>query len=795
MPELVRATAEQERARDAFVTGRDLAVVAGAGTGKTATLMLMAAAARGRGLYLAFNRATADDARGRFGPNVRCRTAHSLAYGAVGRKYRDRLDACARIPGTEVARILGIRSPIGVGQAAIGEAHQARLAMGMIRGFCFSGDAEPMARHMEPVNGLAPAEADYLAGHLVRFALRAWDDIRAPSGRLRFEHDHYLKIWALADPVLPADFLMLDEAQDTNPVLEKIFLAQSAQRVCVGDPAQQIYAWRAARDVLTGFAGDHVRLTRSFRFGPAIAEVANRWLEHAESDMRLAGAGPIASRVAAAKDADAVLCRGNADVMREVLAFLDAGTRVAITGGGGALRRIAEAALELKAGKRTSHPELFLFPDWGSVQEYAEHDAAAQDLKTLVALVDACGAETVISAVSRLAPEESAEVTVSTAHKAKGREWASVRIGSGFGPPQPGDDGTPRLLSPDEARLIYVAVTRARQRLDIEGLGWAQEYENAVRRGRARTPLADLPLAVQLRYAAAPATRFLVDRLPGADRVVREYRALIGSLPPAVRPTGVRSPAWAVLGFAIGFRLRLSLGRIPGRSVAAAAAAFGGGRAVPGAPASARDAAFRCGRELLAAVEAGRHGQAAEEDLARLCFVAASYEDVYRSGQVRRDSLLAQVTAVTRLADLLRRVPDYAIADIEAQMALSGSVFSEFRSLPESAAKCGVAFAGSADIGGADADFVIDGLLLDCDATTDPRQLGAGEIYQLAGRLLLDYHDEFGIRSVGVYLSRYGFAVKWDILRLMSLMGARTSVPELRAGLRSYLRAWRAHSE
>lgn len=789
---VVKATAEQQRARDAFVTGRDLAVVAGAGTGKTSTLMLMAAATRRRGLYLAFNRATADDARRRFAPNVQCRTAHSLAYAAVGREYRDRLNSSARIPGATTARILGIRYPLGVGQTIIGEVHQARLVMSMVRRFCFSGDPEPMARHMEPVNGLTPEETEYVAGRLLSFAYRAWEDIRAPSGRLRFEHDHYMKIWALTKPPLPGDFVMLDEAQDTNPVLEEVFLAQSAQRVCVGDPAQQIYAWRAARDVMTGFAGDHVELTWSFRFGPAIAEVANRWLEHAQSRMRLTGAGPATSRVTTVRNADAVLCRGNADVLKEVLGFLDAGTRVAITGGGEALRRIAEAALQLKAGRRTSHPELFLFPDWGSVQEYAENDTAAQDLKTLVSLVDAHGADTIISAVSRLAPEDAAEVVVSTAHKAKGREWASVRIGPGFGPPPADDDGTPRRLGPEEARLIYVAVTRAKQRLDVEGLTWADAYEDATKPGRARMPLIDLPLTGQLKYAAAPATRFLDGHLPGVANVVREYVGLTGGLRPAARPADVRSPAWAALGRAIGFRLRLSLGGSLGRSVAAGVAAFGGGRVVRGGPASAAasDAVFRCGRELLAAAGPGL---APDEDLARLCFVAAFYEDVYRSGEVRRGSMLAPVTPVTRLGDLLRAVPGYAVADIERQLALSGAVFGQFRELPESAVTCGPVFAGSADIGGADADFVIGGLLLDAVATTEPRRLGADEIYQLAGYLLLDYEDEFGIRSVGLYLSRQGAVVQWEVPRFLSLLGAREPLPELRAGLRSYLRTWRAH--
>ena len=78
-------------------------------------------------------------------------------------------------------------------------------------------------------------------------------------------------------PVLVADFVLLDaEHQDTNPVLEEIFLSQCAQWMCVGDPAEQIYGWRSARDVMTGFRADHLQLTRSFRFGPRSTAVANR---------------------------------------------------------------------------------------------------------------------------------------------------------------------------------------------------------------------------------------------------------------------------------------------------------------------------------------------------------------------------------------------------------------------------------------------------------------------------------------------------------------------------------------
>ena len=103
--------------------------------------------------------------------------------------------------------------------------------------------------------------------------------------------------------------------------------------------------------------------------------------------MQLTGCGPASSRIGhASPHAEAVLCRGNTDAMGEVLAFLDLGVPVALTGGGTALRRIATAADELKSGKRTSHPELFLFKSWAEVQEYVENDASGQDLRAIVQL-------------------------------------------------------------------------------------------------------------------------------------------------------------------------------------------------------------------------------------------------------------------------------------------------------------------------------------------------------------------------------------------------------------------------
>ncbi|MFI9006109.1 UvrD-helicase domain-containing protein [Actinosynnema sp. NPDC053489] len=780
-------TPEQSAARDVFVTGRDLALVAGAGTGKTATLVQMAATTRRRGLYVAFNKAIADEAGTRFGGNVRCRTAHSLAYQAVGSRYQERLRSQTRIPAWQTARRLGITRDLSVGTHRIKVNHQARLVMGMIRRFCYSTDKHVMARHLEPVTGLDSDGQEYLARALLTYATLAWEDILSDRGTLRFEHDHYLKMWALTNPVLPGDFIMLDEAQDTNPVLEEIFLKQSAQRVCVGDPAQQIYGWRDARDVMTGFPAETLRLTESFRFGPRIAEEANRWLRHAESPLRLTGRGLDNSRIGEVSDPDVVLCRGNADAMQEVMAYLDQGVPVALTGGGDTIRRIASAAEELKAGKRTSHPELFLFTSWGEVQDYVENDKAGQDLKSIVKLVDKYGPEQVLRAVGSLSTEDDAEVVVSTAHKAKGREWATVRIGPGFEAPSTDDDGLPRGVNAAEARLIYVAVTRARLVLDLEGVSWIDEHEKGSVNRTAST--AALSLTGQLRHPDSPVARFMAGHLPATADLLRDYHKHLATLPHPVQPIDVRYPDWSGIGHTVDYRLRLSFGGDLGPAVVRGVNLLASRHHLRGAPPEpARRRLSGVGEELLATIDADLTGSTAHDDntLTRLCYVAASFEDIYRTAQIRRYSMLSGRDATTTLAELVAAVPAYVVDDVRAQLALAHRPLSGFRALPPAAKVCGPEFTGSIDVP-ADADYILGGLLLDCKSTKDPHRIGRDELHQLAGYLLLDYDDHYRIDRVGLYLSRQGGLVVWSVEEFLGKLGATAPLAVLRDRLRAHL--------
>jgi hypothetical protein len=486
---LYTPTDEQTHAIDTFRAGQHVVLQAGAGTGKTSTLCLLAASTKRRGRYVAFNKDIAVDAAARFPRSVLCKTAHATAYAAVGHRFAGRLSS-PRQPAWRIGQALGVRSSIRIGDHEISHRTLSHSVLRTVTRFCHSADNALAPHHVPALRRLGtPDERAQLADAVMPFAEKAWTDLQNPErGEVRFEHDHYLKMWALTEPKIEADFLFLDEAQDTNPVLEQVFAAQRghAQLLMVGDSAQAIYGWRGARDVMTGFDATHLTLTRSFRFGPLLAEQANRWLAFTDAPIRLTGTDAIPTQVGQVTCPDAVLCRTNIGAMTEVMRQLEAGRRVALTRGGQALTALALAARDLKDGRRSSHPELVLFTSWGELQDYAEHDPAGRDLQPFVELVDDHGPEAIIAAVDALTDEANAEIIISTAHKAKGREWPKVRIADDFPPPPESDQQDasgrpiPEPVSDTDARLAYVAVTRARRQLDLGGLAWIEHHTAAL---------------------------------------------------------------------------------------------------------------------------------------------------------------------------------------------------------------------------------------------------------------------------------------------------------------------------
>ncbi|WP_405542771.1 AAA family ATPase [Streptomyces phaeochromogenes] len=481
-------TAQQQAIIDAAVEGKHVAVQALAGTGKTSTLVMIAAQMLERRIgYIAFNRSIADEAGRKFGRNVTARTSHSFALQDLrNTPYRHKVSIAgprnsgARRP-KDVAAALGITAEIRVGDRDgslhhIGPEEIAKIVMGALRRYRQSADVELGRQHLGEKWAHVPA-----ARTLLDYARRAWADIADPnSNKIFFDHDDYLKIWALSDPRLNFDTIFFDEAQDINPVLKKVIQDQDAQIIVVGDSNQAIYEFRGAIDALKDWPADVVLpLTQSWRFGAAVAEVGNVYLALLESDLRLEGAPALDTVLGTVEEPDAILTHTNVGAISAVFAGFEAGKRVALVGGGRDIEDIARAARDLQQGRRTKHPELSAFENWNEVKEYAESDEDATTLQMFVRLVDRYTPQGLINMIRDLVPEEARdeetrpELVVSTAHKSKGREWDQVQIWGDF--PQPKEDTkTGELILPpqDKLRLAYVTVTRARKRLDIGSLGW-----------------------------------------------------------------------------------------------------------------------------------------------------------------------------------------------------------------------------------------------------------------------------------------------------------------------------------
>lgn len=463
----LRPTPEQQHAVSLAADGGDVAVHAFAGTGKTSTLRLMAETLVRPSLYIAFNAATAQVARTQFPDHVDCRTIHSLAFRSLNVRYdADKLRR--RLAAPALAEQLGGRVGEvrrGTRRIRLDSRQRAALILGTVQAFCRSDDPVLDPLHV-PLAGrrfeFLGEDRSEFAETVVQPAMKLWERMCDPRDKLPLGHDGYLKLWALGRPQIDRPVLYLDEAQDTNEVVLGILNGQTAMTVLVGDAHQQIYAWRGAVDAMARMKGRITHLTRSFRFGPAIAQAANRVLRTLGETRQIIGHPGIESRILARGPTRAVLARTNAIVIEVLMRALSENQRVHLIGGKGEFVALLRDVRTLKAGQTTVDGDLAGFSNWSAVETWSRTDDG-RSLRTLVTLVQEYGVPQLMAGVEASeVSEAAADLVVSTVHKAKGREWPSVHIKSDF---RRNHDGT---IDPSEVRLFYVALTRARQTIVVD---------------------------------------------------------------------------------------------------------------------------------------------------------------------------------------------------------------------------------------------------------------------------------------------------------------------------------------
>ena len=494
----MKPTHEQQAALSAFSTGRSLKIVAGAGTGKTTTLKLLSGTLPdSSGTYLAFNTAMADDARRRMPSNVSVSTAHSLAFrgtkGAYARKIGSRMTArqAAEVAGLPVEMTLGEKN----NKVTLSRINIGYYLLDWIRSFCNSDrpqiDTESMSYTLPLIwLGVDAGEAtptDFRAARkmvegLAPYAGTLWAAMADPANDTPTTHDVYLKKWVMGGPRLAADFILFDEAQDANPLMLQLVTAQDAQRVYVGDPNQQIYAWRGATNAMQTVKTDATTtLSESFRFGPEIAEFANLVLSrYCQSPLRLVGRADVSAPLE--RQVRATLCRTNAGVI-STLASTPNLSDVHVAGGTDQAVALLRGMQELRERDKTNQIELAHFQGW---QEFVDHVAESKDEMSTLLRLSKKG-ENIPDLIALLSRTQSnpakAGRVVSTGHKCKGLEWGTVSLDADF--VAPGRDGDINAaLRGERANLLYVAGTRAQRTLLLspeftDAIGCQEAYSAA----------------------------------------------------------------------------------------------------------------------------------------------------------------------------------------------------------------------------------------------------------------------------------------------------------------------------
>ncbi|NXF28149.1 FBH1 helicase, partial [Rhodinocichla rosea] len=232
------------------------------GTGKTSTLVKYAEKfSELKFLYLTFNKAVAEKGKMVFPRNVTCKTFHSLAFGSVGRHYKEKGKLnFSKMSVYSISFLLRNRE----GQSLFVRGKTVSQTLG---NFFSSSDEEICEEHV-------PLWFKNTHGHMqqvspqekrinVEEAKEIWHNMKKLDGdaekKYKMTCDGYLKLWQLSKPQLSGyHAIFVDEAQDCTPAIVDIVQSQNCGKILVGDPHQQIYTFRGAVNTLYLVPHTHV---------------------------------------------------------------------------------------------------------------------------------------------------------------------------------------------------------------------------------------------------------------------------------------------------------------------------------------------------------------------------------------------------------------------------------------------------------------------------------------------------------------------------------------------------------
>ncbi|KAK6526168.1 hypothetical protein TWF281_011203 [Arthrobotrys megalospora] len=391
----------------------------------------------------------------------------------------------------------------------------ARVITTGVDRFCNSKDPEPTIAHLS----LGQCRTKLCNPDLAtKWLKRFWKKIMSGKSPM-MTHDCYLKMFSLttnldADQATfgKYDIVMFDEAQDANPCMANIILRQreAAGIVIIGDPYQMIYGFRGAKNECFDdgkFPPTRTfHLTKSFRFGQEVADVANLILGTVGETKLVRGGNLSApspavflpplqgSKNVAPPTRHTVIFRTNTSLVQYFFSSFAKTPDKTMCLKTSAENRstliipLLRAGYFLYKGKAPKHPRLRGVSSFDEAKAYVKReenndgsDCDEVDLPALALIVgmEKYYAESDIGGSSFLETlaasersivdaEQQADIVLTTAHQSKGLEWDDVIVADDFivlGLER--QNAANQVWCKEAANLLYVACTRARRRLQI----------------------------------------------------------------------------------------------------------------------------------------------------------------------------------------------------------------------------------------------------------------------------------------------------------------------------------------
>lgn len=456
----MKLTDEQQNVINSLQLGNSLKVQAFAGTGKSSMLAEAFNEKMIKGIYVTFNKAAAEEMKGKFYNGVQADetvfTSHSLAYRQVGKNYKLQLQK----KNYKNYDFLKLKT-FHIGALKFTPATQWSIILKSIHNLTSSGSEWITKDHIcEAVGSYTYSEieqhqvADQLFPAVDETVTRMCDKNQTALG---ISHDFYLWLWMrkIITPESRMKFpyqslVVVDEAQDSNGSLLNLLVNLENQICFVGDAYQQIYEWRGARNAIQSLDLPEMVLSKSFRMTDKIAKICEKIIGR-----EIVGTENPPDNI----PGWGILCRRQFDVIKWVLTELDAGRTVALDNSYSGLFYDIE---EMQRFRRGIISKWDFYGNYDSlvahISEFPD-DEETKQIYLLEKFLTGLGIEPQ-DIKNKLTNPHYAEVEVSTIHRAKGRQWQSVDLDLAL-------DRVSNPHTPEIQKLIYVGCSRASEDLDF----------------------------------------------------------------------------------------------------------------------------------------------------------------------------------------------------------------------------------------------------------------------------------------------------------------------------------------